>query len=62
MPGMIIPNHVVAIVGYDTVNSTDVWIVRNSWGTHWGDHGYAYVERHQNQMGINNYVVYPVLK
>jgi len=30
--------HAVAIVGYDT----DSFIVRNSWGTGWGDGGYAY--------------------
>lgn len=33
MPGVIIPNHVIAIVGYDTINGTDVFILRNSWGT-----------------------------
>lgn len=63
MPGVIIPNHVIAIVGYDTINGTDVFILRNSWGTGWGNHGYAYLARsNQNQMGINNYVVYPVLQ
>ena len=62
MPGAIIPNHVVAIVGYETVNGTLTWIIRNSWGEGWGYKGYAYVERGQNQMGINFYVVYPVLK
>jgi hypothetical protein len=31
--------HAVALVGY----TPDRFIVRNSWGTNWGDRGYAYV-------------------
>ncbi len=30
--------HAVALVGY----TSDRFIVRNSWGTHWGDKGFAY--------------------
>ncbi|WP_019507844.1 C1 family peptidase [Pleurocapsa sp. PCC 7319] len=30
--------HAIAIVGY----SADRFIIRNSWGTSWGDQGYAY--------------------
>lgn len=33
--------HAQLIVGYDDNNRR--WIVRNSWGTYWGDKGYAYV-------------------
>jgi C1A family cysteine protease len=40
-------NHIVALVGWDdTVQHSQgqgVWILRNSWGTSWGDNGYAYV-------------------
>lgn len=38
-------NHIVALVGWDDNVShkkgKGVWIMRNSWGTSWGDNGYA---------------------
>jgi hypothetical protein len=40
-------NHAVAVVGYvdhDGVDSGGYWIVKNSWGTRWGDDGYGYVK------------------
>jgi len=32
----------VLLVGYGTDDATDLeyWLVRNSWGAEWGDHGY----------------------
>jgi hypothetical protein len=36
--GQIAGGHVVAIVGYD--DSQNCWIVKNSWGTKWGEKGY----------------------
>jgi C1A family cysteine protease len=33
--------HAQVIVGYD--DNAKCWIVRNSWGTWWGDAGYGYV-------------------
>lgn len=37
----LLGGHAVLIVGYDKTNST--FIVRNSWGTNWGDRGYFYM-------------------
>lgn len=37
----VVGGHAVAIVGYD--DSKQVFIVRNSWGTGWGDQGYFYM-------------------
>jgi len=37
----LLGGHAVCIVGYNNANST--FIVRNSWGTSWGDNGYFYM-------------------
>ncbi|XP_020253343.1 ervatamin-B-like [Asparagus officinalis] len=39
-------NHVVVVVGYGRVHpSSKYWIVRNSWGTSWGEGGYVRLEK-----------------
>uniref|UniRef100_A0A8C2GBR4 Cathepsin O n=1 Tax=Cyprinus carpio TaxID=7962 RepID=A0A8C2GBR4_CYPCA len=45
-------NHAVLITGYDTTGEVPHWIVRNSWGTSWGDNGYAYIKIGNDMCGI----------
>jgi C1A family cysteine protease len=37
----VLGGHAVCCVGYNDVKK--VWIMRNSWGTNWGDSGYFYL-------------------
>jgi cathepsin F len=48
-------DHCVQITGYGQQSGTNVWIVRNSWGTSWGYSGYLYVEYGYNVCGISDY-------
>ena len=51
-------NHAVVLVGYgyDTTAKKEYWIVRNSWGTNWGEKGYVRVALGKGVCGINTYV------
>lgn len=39
----VMGGHCVVVVGYTVRNGKPVWIIRNSWGTEWGDAGYCYM-------------------
>ncbi|MGE5416473.1 MAG: C1 family peptidase, partial [Acidobacteriota bacterium] len=50
-------NHAVLLVGWD--DSKGAWIMKNSWGTSWGESGYMYIKYGVSKIGYGgNYVIY----
>ncbi|MFO7566720.1 MAG: C1 family peptidase [Enhygromyxa sp.] len=42
-------NHAVTLVGWD--DSRNAWLLRNSWGTNWGEDGYMWIDYKSNSVG-----------
>ena len=55
-------DHGVNLVGYGSENGKDYWILRNSWGTTWGENGYMRILRGQNICGLSQTPSIPVAK
>lgn len=54
------------VVGYDSLNGEDYWIVKNTVGTSWGEKGYIRIKRNTGVdagvCNINCFASYPIIK
>ena len=56
------PNHGIAAVGYGVEGDTEYIILKNTWGSNWGENGYVRVANvdGNGMCGINSQAVYPI--
>jgi C1A family cysteine protease len=53
-------DHGVNLVGYGTDAGKNYWILRNSWGTSWGEEGYMCIIRGKDECGLDQVPSYPI--
>jgi len=58
-------DHGVEVVGWGTLNGTDYWKIKNSWGSSWGSNGYVLIARNtkdsRGMCGVAMEPSYPVI-
>jgi len=53
--------HATLLVGYNKTAPEPYWIVKNSWGTDWGEEGYIHMKMGEDVCGIARAAMYPTL-
>jgi len=53
----ILGGHCISIVGYD--DEKEAWLLRNSWGTGWGEDGYCWIKYGDSEIDTCMYEIIP---
>jgi C1A family cysteine protease len=56
-------NHATNVVGMGIENGIEYWVMRNSWGSDWGENGYMRMQivDGNGQCGVQMWPIYPIL-
>lgn len=55
-------DHAISVVGWGEEKNTKFWVVRNSWGSYWGEDGWFRIVRGVNNLGIEGECAFGVPK
>jgi len=53
-------DHAVTVVGYGTSGGEDYWLIKNSWGTGWGEGGFIRLKRGVGMCGVGSAIAVPI--
>ncbi|CAL6069685.1 Cathepsin_B [Hexamita inflata] len=59
--GVFENTHIVTLIGFGELNGIKFWVVRNSWGTEWGEKGYFRIVRGTNECQIEQQCFFTVV-